>query len=345
MKKYIISADIGKFDTKLVGRSIDQSPDDMKSVCMRTKMYDLENGFIDVEGNNSYLVKFDGKTYIVGDQGQDKSEDTSKTNFLHKLTCYTAITQFLEPNTKDNKIYMVLACPLSVLLIPEAKEGYKDFIKGNGAINIAVDNKNYEFEIVDITIKAEGSGIVYLEPNIFKSKAVGIVDLGGLNMGFSLYNNLTCKKEHRFIEECGTDRLIDLVREQLSIYKNGNLVNREIAEKALNEGGLKKAGKIDNESMPFIEVAKEKYFNEVLRHIKEHKFNIDELDEVVFIGGTTQHIKKNISKIQHSYVPTNSQLSTVEGNYKVAFKKYGSMISAEQDKKCETLEVGAECQA
>lgn len=322
MKKYVISADIGKFDTKLIGRDVKLSADDRKTVSFRTKMYNLDNGYIDVEGN-SYLVSFDGKTYIVGEQGQDKSEDTSKTQFLHKLACYTAITKFLEPNTKDNEIYMVLACPLSVLLIQDAKEGYKQFIKGDGPINITVDNKEYEFEIKDITIKAEGAGIIYLEPNIFKGKTVGIVDLGGLNMGFSLYNNLTCKKEDRFIEECGTDRLIDLVREQISIYKKGNLVNREIAEKALNEGGLKKSGTFDSESISYINAAKQKYFNEVLKHIKEHKFNIDELDEVVFTGGTTQHIKDNISKIPHSYVPSNSQLSTVEGNYKVAFKKYG----------------------
>ena len=43
---------------------------------------------------------------------------------------------------------MVLACPLSVLLIQNAKEDYKQFIKGNGLINITVDNKEFEFEIV-----------------------------------------------------------------------------------------------------------------------------------------------------------------------------------------------------
>lgn len=322
MKKIILSADIGKYETELVGRDVELSSDDRKTVRFRTKMYDLSEGYIDVEGN-SYLVEFNNKSYIVGEQGQDKSEDTSKTQFLHQLACYTAITKFIEPGTKDNQIYMVLACPLSVLLIQDAKEEYKEFIKGSGPIKITVDGKVYEFEIKDITIKAEGSGIVYLEPNLFENQHVGIVDLGGLNMGWSLYNNKTCKKDDRFIEECGTDRLIDIVREQLAFYKKGNLVNKEIAENALNNGGLKKSGKIDIESTGYVEKAKEIYFEEVLKHIKSHKFNIDELDRVVFVGGTSQHIKENITnKLSHAYIPVNSQLSTVEGLYKVAFKKY-----------------------
>jgi plasmid segregation protein ParM len=324
MKKIILSSDIGKYETELVGRDVELTADDRKIVRFRTKMYDLSEGYIDVEGN-SHLVEFNKKSYIVGEQGQDKSEDTSKTQFLHQLACYTAITQFIEPGTKDNEISMVLACPLSVLLIQDAKEEYKEFIKGKGPIKIIVDHKEYEFEIKEIMIKAEGSGIIYLEPNLFNEQAVGIVDLGGLNMGWSLYNNKVCKKDDRFIEECGTDRLLDIVREQLGIYKKGNIVNKEIAEKALYEGGLKKSGKIDTESVAYVEKAKEQYFEEVLKHIKAHKFNIDELDRVVFVGGTSQHIKENITnKISHAYIPVNSQLCTVEGLYKVAFKKYSN---------------------
>ena len=325
MKKYVLSADIGKYETDIVGRCLDGTKDDIKTVRLRTKMYDLQDGYIDVEGE-SHLVKLNGKEYIVGEQGQSKSDDTTKTQFLHQLSCYTAITQLLKPGSKDNKISMVLACPLSVLLIQDAKEEYKTFIKGDGPININVDGEEYEFTIEEIMVKAEGAGIMYLEPNLFTEQSTAIVDLGGLNMGFSLYNNGVCKKEDRFIEECGTDRLLDLVREQLSIYKKGNLIDKNIAEKALNEGGLKKSGKLDVDSVIYVENAKKKYYDEVLNHIKAHKFDIDVFDRIVFVGGTTQHIKNNITKnLEHAYVPANSQLSTVEGNYKVAIKKYGNL--------------------
>lgn len=322
MKKYILSADIGKYETALVGREVTKKNVSIETVTFRTKIYDLENGYIDLEGN-SHIVTFEDKQYIIGEQGQNKSDDTSKTNLLHKLACYTAITQFLEPETKDNEIYLVLACPLSVLAIQDAKEEYKQYIKGNGAIEIIVDNNKYSFEIKDVTIKAEGSGILYLEPNLFINQLTAIIDIGGLNMGFSLYNNKVCKKADRFIEECGTDKLLDIVREQLSIYRKGNLVSKETAEKALNECGLKKAGKIDAESILYIDKAKELFFNEVMNNIKAHKYNIDEFDRIVFVGGTVQHIKAEIANnIDHAYIPANSQLTTVEGLYKVAFKKY-----------------------
>lgn len=323
MKKYVLSADIGKYETNLIGRNIDGSEEDIKRVNLRTKMYDLSNGEIDVEGN-SYKIELEGKSFIVGDQGQDKSYDTSKTNELHQLSCYAAITRYLEPGTKDNKISMVLACPLSVIRSKDAKEEYKQLIKGNGEINVVVNDKEYSFEIEDIMLKAEGSGIVFLEPERFIGKDVLLIDLGGLNEGISIYRNKVCKNDDRFIEECGTDRLVENVRYQLIEYRKGNNVDVDSAEKALKDGGLKKSGELDIESVPYLERAKCNYFNEVMKHVKEHKIDIDHMDEVIFVGGTTQHIKGIISKeIKHSYIPLNSQWSTVEGLYKVAIKKYG----------------------
>lgn len=323
MKRYVLSADIGKYETNLIGRNVEGSEEDIKRVNLRTKMYDLSNGEIDVEGN-SYKIELEGKSFIVGDQGQDKSYDTSKTNELHQLSCYAAITRYLEPGTKDNKISMVLACPLSVIRSKDAKEEYKQLIKGNGEINVVVNDKEYSFEIEDIMLKAEGSGIVFLEPERFIGKDVLLIDLGGLNEGISIYRNKVCKNDDRFIEECGTDRLVENVRYQLIEYRKGNNVDVDSAEKALKDGGLKKSGELDIESVSYLQKAKYNYFNEVMKHVKEHKIDIDHMDEIVFVGGTTQHIKGIISKeIKHSYIPTNSQWSTVEGLYKVAIKKYG----------------------
>ena len=325
MSKYVLSGDFGKYESEMMGRNIELTKDDIKTVRFRTRMYDLEEGFVEKEGDGSYLVELEDKQYLVGAQGKVKSFNTSKTSLLHKLACYTAITQFLEPGTDDNEIYMVLACPLSVLQIQEAKEEYKSFLKGKGPISIKVNGESYNFEIKDIMIKAEGSGILYLEPNLFKDKTTLIVDLGGLNLGGSLYINKSCKKEDRFIEECGSDRLLEIVREQLSIYRKGNLVDDNIAEKALNENGIKKGGIIDSKSTQYIEKAKQKYYEEVMNNIKKHKIDVDAIDRIVFVGGTSLHIKSIIeNSLPHSYVPDNSQLATVEGLYKVAYKKYGS---------------------
>lgn len=321
----IVSADIGKFDSKLIGRDISLTSEDIIRVDLRTNLYSLVNGFMEAEGE-SYEVQFDGNTYIVGEGAPKDYTGTSKTNIIHKVALYTGITKFLNPKTdvtSENKVNLVLACPISVLKIQEAKEEFKKFMKGDGEIDITVDGKNFKFTIEDITIKAEGSGVVYMYPEIFKNQDVLVIDLGGLNMGWGLYRNGSCKNEDRNIEECGTDELLKFVKEQASIYDKGNVFNDDDAMKALKDNGIKVAGTIDPKSVPFIEKAKYNYFNEIMKNIKKYKINIDRFDKVVFVGGTTLHIKDIIDReLKHSFIPENCQWTTAEGGYKVAVKKY-----------------------
>lgn len=324
MAEYIMALDAGKYAVKAIGRNSKGLTSDIKKVNIRTKIYELKNGYIDAEGK-SYKVVFNGEELIVGEQGETKSYETSKTLFIHKVCTYTAITQFLEPDTKDNKISMVLACPISVLKVEKAKQEYKDFIKGSGIIEINVDDKDYSFEISNVMIKAEGSGIVYLSPHLFKNKKIGVVDFGGLNFTFSLYTDGICMSpsSDRFVEEFGAIKLINYVADDLTGYKRGNIVKFEVAERALNVGYLSNFGQIDKGSQEVIEESKNRFFDEACDQISRHGFRIEELDGLVFIGGTTQKLVEAITKkIPNSFITADPQWSTVEGLYKVAYKKY-----------------------
>lgn len=324
MQEYVIALDAGKYAIKAMGRNTRGTANDLKKVNIRTKMYDLSNGYIDVEGN-SHKVLFNGQELIVGEQGETKSYETSKTIFLHQICTYTAITQFLEPGTRSNRVHMVLACPISVLKVERAKQEYKEFIKGNGEININVDGNNYSFEIVDIMIKAEGSGIVYLSPHIFKDKRIGVVDFGGLNFTFSLYTNGACLSptSDRFVEEFGATKLTNYIADDLSSYKSGNIVKFDVAERALDVGYLSKFGQVDEGSKEVIKRSKERFFDEACEEINRHGFHIDELDGLVFVGGTTQKLVDAIKqKIPSAFIASEPQWSTVEGLYKIAYKKY-----------------------
>lgn len=324
MSEYVLSLDAGKYAVKVMGRNAKGLTSDIKKVNIRTKIYELKNGYIDAEGK-SHKVIFNGEELIVGEQGETKSYETSKTLFIHQICTYTAITQFLEPDTKDNKINMVLACPISVLKVEKAKQEYKDFIKGAGTIEINVDDKNYSFEISNIMIKAEGSGIVYLSPHLFKNKKIGVVDFGGLNFTFSLYTDGVCMSpsSDRFVEEFGAIKLTNYVADDLSGYKRGNIVKFDAAERALDVGYLSNFGQIDKGSQEIIEESKNRFFDEACNEINRHGFRIEELDGLVFIGGTTQKLVEAITnKIPNSFITADPQWSTVEGLYKVAYKKY-----------------------
>ncbi|EJO5349404.1 ParM/StbA family protein [Clostridium botulinum] len=324
MKDYILALDCGKNTLKAVGRAAEGTSNDIQRNSFRAKMYDLKKGYIDVEGN-SHRIELDGESYIVGDQGEENTEnfETSKTSLLHKLCAYTAIAKFLEPGSKDNKIYMSLACPLSVLKIDEDKEDYKKFIKGEGPIKVNVDGDKYEFEIMDIVLKAEGSGIVNLHPELFKNTEAAIIDFGGLNMGFSLYVNGSCKATDRFIEQFGANKLTTYVSQDLTTYKHGNIVNYDRAEKALEDGYLSDFGKPDNDSIQAIKESKKRFLQEAINKIERNDYQLGEIKSVIFIGGTTEKLQEVIKEqIPHAFIPKQPQWSTVEGIYVVAYAKY-----------------------
>lgn len=322
VEEYVIALDIGKYETKAIGRPIEGTVDDIKRINFRTKMYDLSNGYIDVEGN-SHKVKFGGKEFIIGEQGETKSTDTSKTNLLHQLSAYVAITRFLKTNT-HNRINLVLACPISVLKIAEAKEAYKNFIKGNGVITIEVGDKTFKFEIENVTIKAEGSGILFTEPEFFKGKNIGIIDFGGLNMGVSIYRNSVCKQNDRFIEEFGANKLTLYVKDAMTSLNNGNVVGYDTAEQALENGHMKELGEIRADSLNKIKEVKQKFLFDAIEIIKTNSIKLEEFDGLVFVGGTTQKLKEQVlKKYPNASIPNNSQWTTVEGLYMVACAKYG----------------------
>lgn len=326
MKNIVLALDAGKFALKALGRDINGTVEDIKKITFRSLMYNTSKGYIEPEGN-SFKIELDGETFIVGDQGETGSDETSKTSLLHKLCAYTAICQYIEPNTKDNHINIVLACPVSVLKNEEAKEEYKNFIKSQGIINVNVNDENYEFTIDDITIKAEGSGIVYLEPDYFKNSKVGIVDFGGLNMGFALFENGVAVPSSRFTEELGSSKLeIDLVDILNTLKKGKRKITEEDAAKALRDGFLTIQEKPDLESTQAIEDCITDFINAAFSKIKKRGFDLDTM-KVVFVGGTTKTISKQIrNSLEHAYIPSNPQLATVEGLYKVAIAKYSKKL-------------------
>lgn len=332
MKEYLISGDFGKDTSKLVGKNKAEGADNIRNISFKTKIYNLGKGDIDVEGN-SHKIEIDGEKYIVGEQGTDKSYDTSKTSLIHKLCCYAGICQYIEPDTTDNYIYMVLACPLSVLASPEAKEEFKEYIKGEGVIKVIVDEKNYEFEIKDIIIKAEGSGILYSSPELFQNKDVVLVDIGGLNLGINIYRNCVCTKDDRYPEEYGNEMLIKAIQDRMSQYYKGNIINEKEATKILDDGYAVKFGKCDRDSIEYLEMAKHDYFDGIVGVLRRNKINIELYDNVIFVGGTVQRVEDIIKeRIPNVIIPADPQWSTVEGLYRVLYAKHGKTVTIEEPK-------------
>lgn len=319
--KVIMSLDPGKNRAKAVGIAgdVEVTP---KLETLRSKYYDFDNGDLDVAGD-SCKISFEGKDYIVGEQGTiDATEETNKTSLIHKLCSYILITRYIKPDTHDNEIYAVLACPLNLLKSPEYKEEYKAFIMNNGKeVSIVVGGNQYFFTIKDITIKSEGSGVLYLNKDKFINKEYLVIDIGGLNMQGCLYINGVAQAESRFTEMTGSTKLIQDIRDALEIYRKGRPVSLVQAETALKD---KVFVNID-ETRPLIKDTIKKYIlNDVVKPIQSRRIDLDTVIPL-FIGGTILDIKEEVREVIKTNkieIQDDPQMASVNGLFKIAYAKY-----------------------
>lgn len=303
----LISIDPGKYATKAMSKS--------QRLTFRTKLSLDPN--IDITGN-SYKVQFQNQAYIVGEMAEEQSYDVSKASIVHKLATYTAISQL----AYDHRIQLVLGCPLSIYKNPDQKSRYKDYIWDNHNVAITVNAAPYDFTIDNILILPESCGIVYLYPSLFKNKRVAVIDLGGLNMNFCIYDNYIHQVSSMFtLNLGGYDLEAKLLNELSSSYNM--VLNQQDARYIMQQGGLKLNGKIDNGSITLVNEIVEAYLSKVLQAVKMHNFNLSTLD-VCFVGGTSKLIEnKIVEQVPHAYIPENSEWCNSEGFYKIGMMKYG----------------------
>lgn len=319
--KYIISVDPGKRKTKCVGRSVLESND--KEISFPTKYYDLNNGDIELQGNSYKVSYFECEEYILGEQGEIYDTSTTKTSFVHELSIYTAITAIAGKDTNP-KVILTIGCPTAIYKNPDLKSNYRDLIMKDKLIEITVNDVDYKIELEKVIVRCEGSGIAYLEPNVFKGQRVAVVDLGGRNMNFGIYDNRVPVPSTLFSNNFGSTLLETMLREEFSIFY-GDDYDLETAAMALKNGGLIINGQLDKDSALLVREVIDRYIkNHILNSIREKNINLS-IMPVVAIGGTSKiiidYLKKHIPHIQLSTV--NAQWANVKGYQIVGLVKAG----------------------
>lgn len=323
MEKLILSVDPGKFLTKAVGLNTSENALEGTRESFRSKLYDLNDGYIEPAGE-SYAVEYEGSNLIIGEQGTtDGVEETNKATPLHKICVYTAITRYIKPDELTD-VYMVLSCPLNLLKSAAYKNEYKRFIMNDGdEIEIKVNDKNYLFVIRDITIKAEGSGILYLNKDRFLNCEVGIIDIGGLNMQFCRYINGVPQPESRITEMTGSNKLIQDLREDLEIFLKGKPVTFEQSAEALKDKVLRINNADIDDTREIVKNRIHQYLrNDVIRNLTRKRISLELLQPIV-VGGTCINIREELKEeIPNADIQEDPQWASVEGLSKIAYAKY-----------------------
>jgi len=307
----LIVVDPGKHTTKAVTKN-----DNI--VYFRTKISDNTQE-VDIQGN-SYDVIYRGDRYIVGEQAEEQSFDVSKTNLLHKIVTYVAISRLAENNSM---IQSVINCPVSIYKYKPQRDEYKEYIYNNGDFDVIIDGESYHYGFEDILVLPEDYGVVYKYPALFKDKRVALTGLGGLNMNFMIVNNLVPEISTMFTVNHGGNELETNIINELNSRFALNIDHKE-APYILNNKGVKIKGTINKESTQIVDEIIAEFINGIIQETKKNGHNLDMLD-VVFVGGTSEAIQTQIEHtIKHATVVKDAQWAAVEGSLKLGEIGYGA---------------------
>lgn len=304
----IIAVDAGKFATKAA------SADNKKSI-FRTKST-LLSKTLDIEAaGDSNKITFGDKSYIIGDQGENIDYSLEKNTLLHKMAIYISAYRLgcKGPN------HAAIGCPTNIYVSKENRQEFKENIKKKPS-QIIIDGKEQDISFDRVLIMPESSGVVYIHPEKFKGRRVAVIDLGGRNMNFGIYDNMVPQPSSMFTTNQGSmDIEARIKRKFEAIYKNP-FSTRDI-EQIMEKGGMIHQGKLDPKSMLELEEIYQEYVEDVIKSIKQG-FSLDRLD-VVATGGTSILVDGIIPKyIPHVQVVPDTQWTNVNGFLKIAKVKF-----------------------
>jgi plasmid segregation protein ParM len=300
----LIAIDAGKFATKAVAL-------EGSSLYFRTKSTKVrENLDIDTSGN-SYKVQLDKGTYIIGDQGEESDHSLEKNSLLHKLAIYTAIGQL----GYDGVVNIVIGCPASLYMSKDNRRQYKDYIKDTPDI-FKLNDKTLDIMIDEALVMPESSGVVYTNVGLFNNNRVAVIDIGGRNMNFTIYDNLIPEINSMMTTNQGSMEIETMVKKKFETLYKTALSARDI-QQIINQGGLKYRGELQIESVKALKEIMQEYSEKIVSTI-EKDFSLNTL-EVVITGGTGSLIKDEILKqIPHAILAPESQWTNVKGFLNIA---------------------------
>lgn len=308
----IIAVDPGKFAIKMA------ASDEPAVLSLRSKLYTLNaNESFEPQGN-SVFVTYEGTNYIIGDQGVAVDQDFSKETILHKVGLMAALTKFVKDG---DSVRLILGCPASIYKDKTAREKYRDYMTDNGVLKFETNTDKYDIQIISTLVLPESSGAPYVYPQYFKDSRVAVVDIGGLNLNFSVYNNLVLELDSMRTVNYGGYMIEDLVKDKFS-GRFGVALSQPDYEQVLLNDGLFKNGTVLPESTELLHELLHTFAADISKVVKSFDYDLS-LMKVLFIGGSSALLKDNITEfIPHAMIRNDCAHVNVSGFLKVGELKY-----------------------
>ncbi|MCI1592655.1 MULTISPECIES: ParM/StbA family protein [Bacillaceae] len=319
----LIAVDCGKYATKAILKSKDKHA----ITVFRTKMQEVEKVGIEVNPG-SYEVTYNKKSYLVGDTVNESFSnfDLTKKIDLHKICIYTAIADLLQLTnlqTENIKIQLAINIPISAYKDATSKKEYINFIENHGEpILFDFNGKTYYLHLKDVVVAFEGVGIIYDEMEQMKGKYTAVVDIGGLNTTYCMFNGINPIFDSMTVSNLGINimkgKIGKLINERFGVAVTPNDL-----ERILQTGYLSHAGMINENSKKLIQQIKEQHFREIVEFAKsrDYTFNNISLD---FVGGGAYMLCDIIQKeFPHARIVINPQFANVKSFLRILEIKNG----------------------
>lgn len=156
-------------------------------------------------------------------------------------------------------------------------------------------------------IKPEGAGVFLAYKNsrnceYIEQKRVGILGIGYRNSNLLIMDNGTVGQNDRFTDQLGFSALVDSVRSEIGstideaqlagvIVEAGSQIDRNFLENYLAKLG--KTNRIEG-TIEALQRSRKMYLYQLEAWLK--RIQIDNLDAIVFYGGTTEYFRKDLTK-------------------------------------------------
>lgn len=258
------------------------------------------------------MIELDGEYYLLGEEASTVSYDSTKEIMLHKLSVYYNVCQHIK--TFGEEVNLVVNMPITHFMNVEQRESFRQYIMGDQEIDMKIGQKTYYFCIKDVLPIAEGTGIIFSRPELFKDKNVIVCNLGGLNSTcLQVANKKIVRDVKPFITNSGGNILEADIRTELNRNGRFNFQQHEIQYLFKSEKPYIKDA---------IKYCSEKLLDKVITDMKARNYNVEGCEDIIFEGGTSLRLQKVIEDKGFTVVedPINAD---IKGAHLFGVKTFG----------------------
>lgn len=234
---------------------------------------------------DSRIIEFENKKYVLGKQGESRNYDLSKATKENQIAMYAAIAEF----SPSSIVNLFVGCPLTIYKNAKLRKEYVEFLEERKDINIKINGEDKRIQIGKIIPFPESYGLPVRNSDFFSNKTIGVIDIGGLNLNGCIYLEGSPQWNYIATENLGVNVFKEKLRTELNSLYGTSIQDIQMND-ILENGVINKP-----DSKEFIELKISEYIKSILNAVKKKEWDISTL-RIGLTGGGSKQFKSYFEK-------------------------------------------------